>query len=144
MADAPNSPGPSSRPYGRPLSPHLQIYRWPITMAASITHRATGCALAAGTLFLSWWLIAAASGPDAYAVFAAAAAHPLGQIVLFGFLWSLSFHLLNGIRHLFWDAGYGFKVPTAKLTAALVYAGSLLLAAGAFVIGLMVRGGLGT
>ena len=144
MADAPNSPGPSGRPFGRPLSPHLQIYRWPITMAASITHRATGIALAAGTLFLSWWLIAAASGPDMYAVFAAAAANPLGQIVLFGFLWSLAFHLLNGIRHLFWDAGYGFKVRTAKLTAALVYAGSLLLAAGAFVIGLMVRGGLGT
>ena len=144
MADAPNSPGPSSRPLGRPLSPHLQIYRWPITMAASITHRATGMALAAGTLFLSWWLIAAASGPDAYAVFAQAAANPLGQIVLFGFLWSLSFHLLNGIRHLAWDVGYGFKVPTAKLTAALVYAGSLLLAAGAFILGVMVRGGLGT
>jgi succinate dehydrogenase / fumarate reductase cytochrome b subunit len=113
-------------------------------MAASITHRATGVALAAGTLFLSWWLIAAASGPDAYAVFVRAAANPLGEIVLFGFLWSLAFHLLNGIRHLAWDVGYGFKVPTAKLTAALVYAGSLLLAAGAFVLGLMVRGGLGT
>jgi len=144
MADAPNSPGPSPRPFGRPLSPHLQIYRWPITMAASITHRATGIALAAGTIFLSWWLIAAASGPDAYAIFARAAANPLGEIVLFGFLWSLSFHLLNGIRHLAWDAGYGFKVPTAKLTAALVYGGSLLLAAGAFAVGLMVRGGLGT
>jgi len=113
-------------------------------MAASITHRATGMALAAGTLFLAWWLIAAASGPDAYAVFVAAAANPLGEIVLFGFLWSLSFHLLNGIRHLAWDVGYGFKVPTAKLTAALVYVGSLLLAAGAFVLGMMVRGGLGT
>ena len=144
MADAPNSPGPSPRPFGRPLSPHLQIYRWPITMAASITHRATGIALAAGTLLLSWWLIAAASGPDTYAVFARVAANPLGEIVLFGFLWSLSFHLLNGIRHLAWDVGYGFKVPTAKLTAALVYVGSLLLAAGAFAIGLMVRGGLGT
>ena len=144
MADAPNSPGPSSRPFGRPLSPHLQIYRWPITMAASITHRATGMALAAGTLFLSWWLIAAASGPDAYAVFIRAAANPLGEIVLFGFLWSLAFHLLNGVRHLAWDVGYGFKVPTAKLTAVLVYVGSLLLAAGAFALGLMVRGGLGT
>jgi succinate dehydrogenase / fumarate reductase cytochrome b subunit len=112
-------------------------------MAASITHRATGMALAAGTLFLAWWLIAAASGPDAYTVFLRAAAHPVGQIVLFGFLWSLSFHLLNGIRHLAWDLGYGFKVPTAKLTAALVYLGSVLLAVGAFVIGVMVRGGLG-
>jgi len=144
MADAPNSPGPSPRPYGRPLSPHIQIYRWPITMAASITHRATGMALAAGTLLLSWWLIAAASGPDAYAVFASVARHPVGEIVLFGFLWSLAFHLLNGIRHLAWDIGYGFKVPTAKLTAAIVYVASLLLAVGAFALGIMVSRGLGT
>jgi succinate dehydrogenase / fumarate reductase, cytochrome b subunit len=143
MADAPNSPGPSPRPYGRPLSPHLQIYRWPITMAASITHRVTGIALATGTLFLAWWLVAAATGPDAYALFARAAANPLGEIVLFGFLWSLMFHLLNGIRHLAWDMGYGFRVPTAKLTAALVYIGSLLLAAGAFAVGLMVKAGFG-
>jgi succinate dehydrogenase / fumarate reductase, cytochrome b subunit len=144
MADAPNSPGPSPRPYGRPLSPHLQIYRWPITMVASIAHRMTGLALAAGTLLLSWWLIAASSGPEAYSVFAKAAANPLGEIVLFGFLWSLAFHLLNGIRHLAWDVGYGFKVPTAKLTAVIVFAGSLLLAVGAFALGLMVSRGLGT
>src|SRR3954469_25219148 len=98
MADAPNSPGPSARPHGRPLSPHLQIYRWPLTMAASITHRATGMALAAGTLFLAWWLIAAASGADTYAVFADIAGSILGEIVLFGFVWSLTFHLLNGVR----------------------------------------------
>ena len=143
MADAPNSPGPSPRPFGHPLSPHLQIYRWPITMVASITHRATGLALAAGTLLLSWWLIAAAAGPDSYAVFARAAANPVGEIILFGFLWSLAFHLLNGIRHLVWDLGYGFAVPTAKLTAALVFAASLLLAAGAFVVGFMVKAGFG-
>ena len=130
-----------SRP--RPLSPHLQIYRWPITMAASITHRVTGSALAGGTLFLVWGLMAAATGPEAYAVFARVAAHPIGQIVLFGFLWALCFHLLNGIRHLAWDMGYGFKLPTAKLTAALVYGGSVVLAAGAFAVGMMVRGGLG-
>jgi len=112
-------------------------------MAASFTHRATGMALATGTLFLAWWLIASASGPDAYAVFARAAANPVGEVVLFGFLWSLAFHLLNGIRHLAWDVGYGFRVPTAKLTAALVYAGSLVLAVGAFVIGMLVKGGLG-
>ena len=143
MADAPNSPGPSPRPYGRPLSPHLQIYRWPITMAASITHRATGIALAAGSLLLAWWLVAAATGPDAYALFARAASNPLGEIVLFGFLWSLMFHLLNGIPHLAWDAGYGFHVPTARFTAVLVYVGSLLLAAGAFALGLMVKAGFG-
>jgi succinate dehydrogenase / fumarate reductase cytochrome b subunit len=113
-------------------------------MAASITHRATGIALATGTLFLAWWLIAAASGPDAYALFARVAANLVGQLVFFGFLWSLAFHLLNGIRHLAWDVGYGFKVPTAKLTALLVYIGSLLIAVAAFAVGIMVRGGLGT
>ena len=143
MVDAPNSPGPSPRPFGRPLSPHLQIYRWPITMVASIAHRATGMALAAGTLMLSWWLIAAATGPDAYGVFARVAANPVGEIILFGFLWSLAFHLLNGIRHLAWDIGYGFHVPTAKLTAVIVFAASLLLAAGAFIFGFMVKAGFG-
>jgi succinate dehydrogenase / fumarate reductase cytochrome b subunit len=112
-------------------------------MAASITHRATGIALAGGMLFLVWWLIAAASGPDAYAVFAAVAGHPIGNVILFGLLWSLSFHLLNGIRHLAWDLGYGFRMPTSRLTAAIVYGLSLLLAAGAFAIGLVVREGLG-
>ena len=112
-------------------------------MVASIAHRATGVALAAGTLMLSWWLIAAAAGPEAYGVFARVAANPVGEIILFGFLWSLAFHLLNGIRHLAWDIGYGFRVPTAKLTAALVFVGSLLLAVGAFIVGFMVKRGFG-
>jgi succinate dehydrogenase / fumarate reductase, cytochrome b subunit len=147
MNDTGHSPGPGVRslgkPKARPLSPHLQIWRWTITMAASITHRATGMALAGGTLFLVWWLVAAASGPDAYAVFARAAGQPVGEIILFGLVWSLAFHLLNGVRHLAWDLGYGFKMSTSRLTAALVYVFSLVLAAGAFAIGLMVRGGLG-
>lgn len=142
MSDMPNSPGPSGRPYGRPLSPHLQIYRWPITMAASITHRATGIALAAGLVLLAWWLLAAAIGPDAYGQFGRLASNIIGEIVLFGFLWSLAYHLLNGIRHLAWDIGYGFRVPTARITAVLVFAGSLLLAGGAFALGLMVKAGL--
>jgi succinate dehydrogenase / fumarate reductase cytochrome b subunit len=126
----------------RPLSPHLQIWRWTITMVASITHRVTGVALAGGTLLLVWWLIAAATGPEAYDVFARAAGHPAGEIVLFGLLWSLAFHLLNGIRHLAWDLGYGFRMPTSRLTAALVFLFSFVLAAAAFAAGLMVRGGL--
>ena len=140
-------PGPVARslgkPKARPLSPHLQIWRWTITMAASITHRVTGMALAGGMLFLVWWLIAAALGPDAYAVFATVAGHPVGQVILFGLLWSLAFHLLNGIRHLAWDLGYGFAMPTSRLTAALVYGLSLLIAIGAFAVGLIVREGLG-
>ena len=140
-------PGPGTRalgkPKARPLSPHMQIWRWTITMAASITHRVTGVALAGGMLFLVWWLIAAASGPDAYAAFARVAAHPVGQVILFGLLWSLAFHLLNGIRHLAWDLGYGFNMPTARLTAALVYGLALLIAIGTFAVGLIVREGLG-
>ena len=147
MDEAPHSPGPSIRSSGqvktRPLSPHLQIYGWSVTMAASITHRATGIALSGGLLLLAWWLVAAASGADAYALFVRIAARPIGEVVLFGLLWSLAFHLLNGIRHLAWDLGYGFGVRTARLTGALVYVGSLLLAAGAFVVGIMVRQGLG-
>jgi succinate dehydrogenase / fumarate reductase cytochrome b subunit len=147
MDEGPHHAGPSAPTAGRsrthPLSPHLQIYRWSITMAASITHRVTGVALSAGTLLLVWWLVAAASGPEAYATFARLAGHPVGEIVLLGFVWSLAFHLLNGIRHLAWDMGYGFKVPTARLTGALVYAGSVVLAAGAFAYALMAKGSFG-
>ena len=127
----------------RPLSPHLQIYSWPLTMAASITHRMTGMALAGGTVFLAWWLIAAATSPEDYAVFVRAAEHPIGEIVLFGFVWSLSFHILNGIRHLAWDLGYGFKVPTARFTAAVVYICSVLLAGVVLAVAIMVKRGLG-
>lgn len=116
----------------RPLSPHLQIYRWPVTMATSITHRATGIALAAGTLVVAWWLIAAATSDNAYDTFSMYARSPLGLLILFGFVWSLSYHLLNGIRHLFWDAGYGFAVKTADRTGILVYALSILAAVGIF------------
>lgn len=125
----------------RPLSPFLQIYRWPITMATSITHRATGIALAAGTLLVAWWLIAAASGPDFYQPFEAVARNPLAQLVLFGFVWSLAYHLLNGIRHLAWDLGYGFDVHTANKTGVLVIALSVLLAVGAFVLAYTGKGG---
>ncbi len=147
MDEGSHSPGTAARPVGqlkpRPLSPHLQIYSWPLTMAASITHRLTGVALAGGMLFLAWWLIAAANSPEDYAIFVRAAEHPIGQIVLFGLVWSLSFHLLNGIRHLAWDLGYGFKVPTARLTAAIVYIFSILLAGGVYAVALMVKRGLG-
>lgn len=121
-------------PRARPLSPHMTIYRWPVTMATSITHRLTGIAMSVGTLVLAWWLIAAASGPEAYATFSHLAGSWIGLIVLFGFTWSLAFHLLNGIRHLAWDMGYGFGVSTAKMTGWLVIVLSVLLAAGVFAL----------
>jgi succinate dehydrogenase / fumarate reductase cytochrome b subunit len=123
------TPRQESGPKVRPTSPHLSAYRWTVTLAASFTHRATGMLLGAGFLLLGWWLVTLAMGPGQYAMFARFAAHPAGQIVLYGFVWSLAFHLLNGIRHLFWDVGYGFRPPTAKLTGALVYLGSFVAVA---------------
>jgi succinate dehydrogenase / fumarate reductase cytochrome b subunit len=118
----------------RPLSPHLQIYRWPVTMATSIAHRATGIALSAGTILLAWWLIAAATGSDAYHVFAAGAANPIGRIVLFGLVWSLTFHLFNGIRHLAWDFGWGFEVRTANRSGVIVVLLSILATIAVFLL----------
>lgn len=132
---------PQLTPGGRPLSPHLGIYRWPVTMVTSIVHRATGIALSAGTILLCWWLIAIANGPETFNAFISVASTPLGEVVLFGFVWSLAYHLLNGVRHLAWDLGYGFAVPTANRTGILVMAASVLLAAGAFALAYTGRGG---
>lgn len=95
----------------RPLSPHLQVYRWQITMTMSILHRASGIVLVVGAFALAWWLLAVAAGGQAYADAAACVASPLGKLVLFGFSLSLVYHLLNGIRHLLWDSGWGFEIP---------------------------------
>ena len=96
----------------RPLSPHLQVYKPQLTSVLSISHRITGVALAVGTLLLAWWLIAAAAGPDAFAVVQGFLGSWLGYLILFGFSYALMYHLCNGIRHLFWDAGYGFELET--------------------------------
>jgi len=88
----------------RPLSPHLQIYKPTLTMVMSIVHRITGAALYFGMLLLAWWLIAAASGPNAYAGFEWFMGRVLGQLLLFGYTWALIHHMLGGIRHLIWDA----------------------------------------
>jgi succinate dehydrogenase / fumarate reductase cytochrome b subunit len=131
MADNPQSPPVRERP----LSPFLSIYKWPITMATSITHRATGVALSVGMILVAWALIALASGPDMYQPFTTAIASPVGLIVLFGFLWALVYHFLNGIRHLAWDLGYGFAVPAANRGGVAVIALSVLIAAGVFAYG---------
>lgn len=111
----------------RPLSPHLQIYRWPVTMLTSIAHRVTGVGLAGGALLVTWWLIATAAGPDAYETFADVAGSWLGKLVLFGFTWALVYHTLNGIRHLVWDFGYGFEKTRAERTGTIVIALSVIL-----------------
>jgi succinate dehydrogenase / fumarate reductase cytochrome b subunit len=109
-------------PRERPLSPHLQVWRWHITMATSILHRATGVALYVGALIAAAWAISLAQGPDSYASFKHLLGSPLGKVVMAGLTVSYFYHLANGIRHLTWDAGRGLDVKTANATAVLVFA----------------------
>ena len=95
----------ANRPVHRPLSPHLQVYKPQLTTVLSILHRATGIALSVGALYLATWVIYAASNPTAYALFQSFNTSILGRIVLGGWLFCAFYHLSNGIRHLFWDAG---------------------------------------
>jgi succinate dehydrogenase / fumarate reductase, cytochrome b subunit len=125
----------------RPLSPHLQIYRWQITTVLSISHRATGLALAIGTLLLVWWLVALASGPQAFATAQGFIGSWLGRLLLLGWSFSLFFHLSNGIRHLFWDAGYGFDLKTTTISGWAAVAASVVLTLLAWGVGLSAMGG---
>jgi len=118
----------------RPLSPHLQVYRWQITMAMSIAHRITGIMLAGGTLLLVWWLVALAMGPVAYGRAQGFIASPIGILMMFGWTVALFYHLANGIRHLFWDAGYGFDIPTVYRSGYAVLALTVLLTIAAWLI----------
>ncbi len=97
----------------RPLSPHLQVYKPQLTSITSIMHRISGVALSVGTLLLIYWLTAAAAGPEQYAQAQGVLGSFLGQLILFLFTYALFYHLCNGIRHLFWDAGKGFELSTA-------------------------------
>jgi succinate dehydrogenase / fumarate reductase cytochrome b subunit len=106
----------------RPLSPHLQVWRWHITMATSILHRATGVALYVGALIGAAWAISLAQGPDAYALFKGLLGSILGKAVMFGLTLSFFYHLGNGIRHLTWDAGHGLDVKSANVSAVVVFA----------------------
>ncbi len=111
----------------RPLSPHLQVYRWPVTMLMSILHRFTGGALYFGTLLLAAWLIAAASGPRAFEIVNAIYGSWFGLLVLFGYSWVLIHHLLGGLRHFVWDVGAGFSKPARDNLARLNLLGSIVL-----------------
>ena len=113
----------------RPLSPHLQVYRWQITMTMSILHRATGVALTVGAFGLAWWLMAMAAGGEQAVRAAACLASPFGKIVLFGFSASLVYHLLNGIRHLLWDIGWGYEIPEVYKSGYTVAALTVVLTA---------------
>lgn len=120
MADA-------NRPQARPLSPHLQIYRWQVPMLTSILTRITGHALVAGVVLGVWWLLAAATSDGHFAVADAVATSWFGDLVFTGSLWAVWYHYLAGLRHLYYDAGRGLDIPTAERLGWAVIIGSVLL-----------------
>lgn len=123
----------------RPLSPHLQVYRPQITSVLSITHRATGIALMVGTLMLTCWLVSAATGPTAYEVLQVWMAGIIGRLLLLGWTFALFYHLCNGIRHLLWDAGWGFELKQVDITGWTVVAAAAVLTVAAWIAAYAVR-----
>jgi succinate dehydrogenase / fumarate reductase cytochrome b subunit len=109
-------------------------------MLLSITHRITGVGLAMGGVLLVWWLMALASGPEYFALVQALLASSIGRLMLLGWTWAMFYHLCNGIRHLCWDAGWGFELDTARNTGLLVLAGSILLTVGSWMAIYAMRG----
>jgi len=126
----------------RPLSPHLQVYRPQITSVLSILHRITGVALAAGALLLTYWISAAGYGPETFERAQAFVGSWFGRLLLLGFTFSLFYHFANGIRHLAWDAGWGFELPTLRLSGWIVVIFSIVATAATFIAGYAMRGGV--
>jgi succinate dehydrogenase / fumarate reductase cytochrome b subunit len=117
----------SPSPAARPLSPHLGIYRFTLTMAMSIAHRITGAGLYAGTLLLAWFLLAASMDASAFAYFSGFIQSIFGRLILIGFTWALFHHLLGGVRHLIMDSGYGMEHPEREHLAQATLIGGLVL-----------------
>ncbi|HWT99308.1 MAG TPA: succinate dehydrogenase, cytochrome b556 subunit [Terriglobales bacterium] len=125
----------------RPTSPHLQIYRPQLTAITSILHRITGVVLAIGTLALVYWLVAAAMRDQSFDTAQAIAGSWIGRLALFGWTLAFFYHLFNGIRHLAWDAGWGFELPAAYRSGWAVIIGTVVLTLLAWIIGYAARGG---
>lgn len=126
----------------RPLSPHLQIYKPQLTSVLSITHRGTGIFLSIGALALCLWLLSIAAGPQTYARAQAIVNAWYGQILLWAWIASLYYHLCNGVRHLFWDAGLGFDLKTTYASGYAVVIATLILTAGTWVLLAFSAGGM--
>ena len=124
-----------------PVSPHLQIWRWTATMFASIVQRVTGVGMYFGSVLIAAWIGSAALGPSAFAMVQGIFASPIGLIILIGYSWAICFHLLNGLRFLFWDAGYGFAKETATKTAWGAITGSIVLTALIWAAVMLTSGG---
>jgi succinate dehydrogenase / fumarate reductase, cytochrome b subunit len=122
----------------RPLSPHLQVYRPQITSTLSILHRITGIGLGVGTLLLVCWLVALASGAAAFAAVQWFVASWVGLVLLFGWTVALLFHFCNGIRHLAWDAGYGFEKPVYHASGWAVVGVSVVASLVVWAVGLAI------
>jgi succinate dehydrogenase / fumarate reductase cytochrome b subunit len=123
----------------RPLSPHLQVYRWSWTMAMSVAHRITGSALYVGTVLVAGWLLAMASGPAAYERVSWFFGTPIGLLVLFGYTWILLHHMLGGVRHLVWDFGHGMDPATRINMARFTLVGSTLLTVLIWAVAFLMR-----
>jgi succinate dehydrogenase / fumarate reductase cytochrome b subunit len=118
----------------RPLSPHLQVYRPQLTSMMSILHRATGVGLAGGLILMLWWLVSLASGPEYYDYVMGIAGSWFGRLVMLGFTWALFYHLCNGLRHLYWDAGWGFEIESVYRSGYMTLIGSVVLTVGSWVL----------
>jgi succinate dehydrogenase / fumarate reductase cytochrome b subunit len=123
----------------RPLSPHLQVYRWSWTMAMSVAHRITGSALYVGTVLVAGWLLAMASGPAAYERVSWFFGTPIGLLVLFGYTWILLHHMLGGVRHLVWDFGHGMDPTTRVNMARFTLVGSTILTVLIWAVAFLMR-----
>jgi succinate dehydrogenase / fumarate reductase, cytochrome b subunit len=117
----------SANQTNRPLSPHLQVWRWTLTMALSILHRASGVALSIGLLMIVWMLVAAASGQESYETFLSFSKSLFGQLLLFGWTGAVYFHMCSGIRHLLMDAGYLMTIPQAEKAGKIIFIVSIAM-----------------
>ncbi|HEX3535340.1 MAG TPA: succinate dehydrogenase, cytochrome b556 subunit [Stellaceae bacterium] len=120
----------------RPISPHLQVYRWQLTSVLSILHRATGVGLSIGAVLLVWWLVAGAAGPGPYGTFVNFIGSWFGLLLLFGWSVSLFYHLCNGIRHLWWDTGHGLELNAVYASGWTVLAATAVLTVLGWALGL--------
>lgn len=121
----------------RPLSPHLQVYKIQITSLLSILHRGTGIVLYGGAILCAWWFLALAQGADAYESMQSYVLHPLGLLVLLGISFSFFYHLCNGIRHLLWDAGWGYDLADVYKTGWIVVISSFVFTGITWTLGIL-------
>ena len=131
--------GSTGKQVRRPLSPHLQVYRLPLTAKLSILHRITGVGLAVGVLMLVCWLVAAATSDAAYAAVSGFLRSPIGYLLLFGWTLALWYHFCNGLRHLGWDFGHGLELDQARRSNRLVIAGAAVLTVLTWLIGIAAQ-----